>query len=292
MYRVNVGEPAQADQKLRADLKLMVRFDQVAVHAGCEPLLDFLDLLAEAAHQHVNVRHGVMLADPAHKVEAVELAAEPQVRDDESGGACLKKLPEFAGGGKGGNVCSIQHQLVFEVGAILRLTDSDIDTSVGQACHVRSFADGPRPLKKKLRAGELRVRLDCRLLQSRLCNTMEQESATERIMETNFENLEKAQSLIARERVLRDLRTLARDAEGLMKATAGDLSDKAREARAHLAGALENAKATCTKLQEQTFASARAAARQADSVIRANPYESVGIAFGVGLLIGVLVARR
>jgi ElaB/YqjD/DUF883 family membrane-anchored ribosome-binding protein len=27
-------------------------------------------------------------------------------------------------------------------------------------------------------------------------------------------------------------------------------------------------------------------------VIRAHPYESMGIAFGVGLLIGVLVARK
>ena len=56
-------------------------------------------------------------------------------------------------------------------------------------------------------------------------------------METNFESMEKAHSIIARERVLRDLKTLARDAEGLMKVTAGDLSESAKEARARLGAA-------------------------------------------------------
>ena len=111
-------------------------------------------------------------------------------------------------------------------------------------------------------------------------------------METHFENMEKAHSAIARERVLRDLETLARDAEGLLMATAGDLGEKAQDVRRRLAGALERAKATCAELQDQTIASAKAAARKADIVIRDHPYESVGIAFGIGLLVGVLATRR
>jgi ElaB/YqjD/DUF883 family membrane-anchored ribosome-binding protein len=111
-------------------------------------------------------------------------------------------------------------------------------------------------------------------------------------METHFENLVQAHSAIARERVLQDFKTLARDSEALLKATAGDLSDKAREARARLGGALERAKATCAELQEQTIASAKAAAKRADAVIRDHPYESVGIAFGIGLLVGVLITRK
>jgi ElaB/YqjD/DUF883 family membrane-anchored ribosome-binding protein len=111
-------------------------------------------------------------------------------------------------------------------------------------------------------------------------------------METNFENLEKAQSIIARERVVRDLKTLARDAEGLMKATAGDLSENVRKARVRLGGALESAKATCSEFQDQVLASAREATRKADDVVRSNPYECIGVAFGVGVLIGALIARR
>ena len=33
-------------------------------------------------------------------------------------------------------------------------------------------------------------------------------------------------------------------------------------------------------------------AKATDKAIRTHPYESLGVAFGVGLLVGVLVARR
>jgi len=111
-------------------------------------------------------------------------------------------------------------------------------------------------------------------------------------METHFANLEDAQSTIARERVIADLRALVHDSEELLKATAGDVSEKAKEARARLKAALDRAAVTCSEVQDQAMAKARAAAHKADVVIREHPYESIGIAFGVGLLVGVLVGRR
>lgn len=111
-------------------------------------------------------------------------------------------------------------------------------------------------------------------------------------METNFEAIEKSHGAVARERVRADLETLTRDAEDLLKATAGDVSEKAKEARTRVSAALERAKATCTHLQEQTLATAKAAAKKADVIIREHPYESIGVAFGLGLLIGVLVTRK
>jgi len=111
-------------------------------------------------------------------------------------------------------------------------------------------------------------------------------------METHFENFEQAQSQLARERVMADLRSLVHDSEELLKATAGDVSEKAREARTRLSAALERSKSTVADLQSQAMAGAKAAARKADTVIREHPYESLGVAFGVGLVIGVLVGRR
>jgi len=111
-------------------------------------------------------------------------------------------------------------------------------------------------------------------------------------METHFENLEQAHSQMARERVLADLRALAHDSEELLKATAGDVSEKAKEARTRLTAALARTKATVEELQNQAVAGAKAAAKKADTVIREHPYESLGVAFGVGLVIGVLVGRR
>jgi len=111
-------------------------------------------------------------------------------------------------------------------------------------------------------------------------------------METNYEAIERGHSAVARERVLHDLQTLTRDAEDLLKATAGDVSDKAKEVRSRLAAALERSKATCHQLQEQTLATAKAAVKKADTVIREHPYESIGVALGMGVLLGIVISRR
>jgi len=110
-------------------------------------------------------------------------------------------------------------------------------------------------------------------------------------MDTHFPTLQNNQSSLARERVMADLRTLARDAEDLLKATAGDASEKVKEVRARLTVALERARTSCDELQAQGLESARVAAQRADETIRSHPYESIGVAFGVGVLLGVLIKR-
>ena len=90
------------------------------------------------------------------------------------------------------------------------------------------------------------------------------------------------------EKIMTDLRVLTRDAEALMHATAGQAGEKVGELRQRLTAALDSAKATCVRLEERAIAGAKAA----DKTIREHPYESIGVAFGVGLLIGVLVGRR
>jgi ElaB/YqjD/DUF883 family membrane-anchored ribosome-binding protein len=90
------------------------------------------------------------------------------------------------------------------------------------------------------------------------------------------------------ERLASDLGAVVRDAEELMSATAGQAGEKVSEVRRRLAAALESAKATCQQLQQKTIAAAKAT----DRTIRDHPYESIGIAFGLGLLVGVLVARK
>lgn len=90
------------------------------------------------------------------------------------------------------------------------------------------------------------------------------------------------------DKLVRDFKVVMHDAEGLLKATAGELGEKARDARNRLATSLEQAKAGFSKIEGKALAGAKAT----DRVIREHPYESIGIAFGVGLLIGVLVTRR
>ncbi len=89
------------------------------------------------------------------------------------------------------------------------------------------------------------------------------------------------------EKLIRDVKVVMEDAEELIKATAGDIEDKTREARAKLAGALVVAKVTCHRLEEKLLSSAQAA----DNIVRAHPYESMGLAFGLGLLAGLALKR-
>jgi ElaB/YqjD/DUF883 family membrane-anchored ribosome-binding protein len=90
------------------------------------------------------------------------------------------------------------------------------------------------------------------------------------------------------EKLLQDLKEVVRDGEELLRAGADELGERGAAAREKLAAALEMAKETQRRLQERAVAGAKAA----DSYIRDNPYQSIGVAFGVGLLLGLYVSRR
>ena len=82
--------------------------------------------------------------------------------------------------------------------------------------------------------------------------------------------------------------TLADDARALMAATADVAGDKASEARKRLAAALESGK----QIYERVTDKAADGARAADEAVHEHPYPVIGIALGVGALIGYLVACR
>jgi ElaB/YqjD/DUF883 family membrane-anchored ribosome-binding protein len=96
----------------------------------------------------------------------------------------------------------------------------------------------------------------------------------------------------AYDRVIEDLHVLMRDAQELLEATVGDASERVKELRSRLSTALERARVTCQDLEERSLATARTAMKRADVAIRDHPYESAGAAFGIGLVLGVLVTRR
>ncbi len=93
---------------------------------------------------------------------------------------------------------------------------------------------------------------------------------------------------VTKDRLVHDLKNLVIDSEDLLKELAGELSEKGKQARARLAATLEAAKETCGDLKEK----AKAGAEAVDETVREHPYTSIGVAFGVGLIIGVLVSRR
>ena len=106
-------------------------------------------------------------------------------------------------------------------------------------------------------------------------------------METTFPQMGEVPE-VNREKLAEDLRVLIRDAEALLKAGSAEAGGKLEELKARLQVSVGRMKETCHHLEEKVVASAKAT----DKVIREHPYESIGVAFGVGMLIGVLVNRK
>ena len=92
------------------------------------------------------------------------------------------------------------------------------------------------------------------------------------------------------EDVLNELRSLVSDAERILgQAPGGACCDVRVEAlRERLGAAQERA----TELFQEGKQKVVAGARRADETIRENPYQSIAVAVGVGLLAGALLGRR
>ena len=93
-------------------------------------------------------------------------------------------------------------------------------------------------------------------------------------------------------KLMDDLRTVGSDAEALLSATAHDASDRAREARDRATGSVEQARRRLEDLEKDLKNRAKAAADDANRYVRDNPWQSLGVAAAVGVVIGLLLGRR
>jgi ElaB/YqjD/DUF883 family membrane-anchored ribosome-binding protein len=84
-----------------------------------------------------------------------------------------------------------------------------------------------------------------------------------------------------------DLKTLLHEAEQALSNTAGQAGDKFDELRERLRDALGNGKHSLERLRTE----ATRRAKQADQLVRDNPYYAIGIAAGVGAVVGILISR-
>jgi ElaB/YqjD/DUF883 family membrane-anchored ribosome-binding protein len=82
--------------------------------------------------------------------------------------------------------------------------------------------------------------------------------------------------------------TLAEDAGALVAATSDVPGEKVGEARKRVAAALENGKEIYGRVRDKTVEGVKAA----DQAVRENPYQVLGIALGIGVIMGLLVTRR
>ena len=95
-----------------------------------------------------------------------------------------------------------------------------------------------------------------------------------------------------KEKLIADMKVVVADAEEILRATAGVAGEKMAELRERIGGSLQDAKLRLEDAEAIVLDKTKAAARAADDYVNENPWQAVGIAAGVGLLLGVIIARR
>jgi ElaB/YqjD/DUF883 family membrane-anchored ribosome-binding protein len=97
---------------------------------------------------------------------------------------------------------------------------------------------------------------------------------------------------VSREKLASDMRIVIADAEELLRATAGQMGEKAVVARERIQESLRVAKDKLARAEEVMLDKTKAAARATDDYVHDHPWSAVGIAGAIGLVIGMLISRR
>jgi len=104
--------------------------------------------------------------------------------------------------------------------------------------------------------------------------------------------LESSMSEINKERFMSDIKTVLSDAEDLLKQAASATGERASELRETALTRLKQAKEKAADAQVVVVERGKKAARATDDYMHEHPWASIGIAAGVGVLIGLLINRR
>jgi ElaB/YqjD/DUF883 family membrane-anchored ribosome-binding protein len=97
---------------------------------------------------------------------------------------------------------------------------------------------------------------------------------------------------VTKEKLAQDLRVVSSDAEELLRATASQAGEKVSAARERIQESLRHAKLKLADVEEMLIDKGKLAARATDEYVHDHPWRAVGIAAGIGLIIGMLISRR
>lgn len=99
-------------------------------------------------------------------------------------------------------------------------------------------------------------------------------------------------SAVTKEKLVQDMKIVIADAEDLLRATANQAGEKIASAREKIQDSMQRAKLKLADTEEVMVDKTKQAARVADEYVHENPWKAVGIAAGIGLIIGLLIGRR
>ena len=93
---------------------------------------------------------------------------------------------------------------------------------------------------------------------------------------------------VSREKLVEDIKVLSKDVQELLKATASVVGEKASEARVKVQDSLKVAQEKLSEVQDTVRVRGQEAFQASDTYVRDNPWNAVGVAAGVGFLLGVV----
>jgi ElaB/YqjD/DUF883 family membrane-anchored ribosome-binding protein len=97
---------------------------------------------------------------------------------------------------------------------------------------------------------------------------------------------------VTKEQLIHDFKVVVSDAEALLKATAGQGGEALAAARTRAEESLVAAKAKISEAEAVLVAKTRAAAKATDEYVHVHPWQAIGIAASVGVVVGLLIGRR
>lgn len=103
---------------------------------------------------------------------------------------------------------------------------------------------------------------------------------------------ETTEGTIAKEKIVQDFKTVYSDVEELLRATASQTGEKIGILRERLQEHMHKAKDRLADTKDVVVVKTKEAARATDEYVHDNPWHAVGIAAGVGLIVGMLIGRR
>jgi ElaB/YqjD/DUF883 family membrane-anchored ribosome-binding protein len=97
---------------------------------------------------------------------------------------------------------------------------------------------------------------------------------------------------VTKDKLVSDFKLVVADAEELLRLTANQAGDKMAELRARATDNLHSAKQKLAEAEAALVDGTKRVAHATDDYVHENPWRSIGIAAGVGLIVGLLIGRR
>lgn len=97
---------------------------------------------------------------------------------------------------------------------------------------------------------------------------------------------------VTKDKLIEDLKVVVTDAEELLRATASQAGEKAAAAREKIQQSLQQAKIKLSEAEVALVDKTKQAALVTDEYVHEHPWKAVGVAAGIGLIIGMLISRR